>query len=83
MIAPIFNRTLLFFLYDYYPHKVYCGHANKGDGIEIDLKTNALCLQPKAGPNGFPAFFPAMAALGVKPELVLDSGASNISDYRC
>jgi hypothetical protein len=48
-------------------------------GIGIDPATNALCLEPH---GTMPPLIPSLIDMGVKPELVLNGGRSNVSDYR-
>ena len=63
------------------PHRTPdCGHTCKSDRITLDSNaTPALCLNAAPGRD---SLFGGLTAMGVKPELVLDSGNSNISDYR-
>jgi hypothetical protein len=59
---------------------VYCGHTVASDRITLDSNsTPGLCLDPAPGRD---ALFAGMKKVGVKPELCLNGGNSNISDYR-
>ena len=52
---------------------VYCGHSIDASGLAYNPKTGAYCL------NGL---MRDISALGMSPEIVVDSGSSNVSDYR-
>ena len=53
---------------------VYCGHSVGATGLEYDPKLGALCLEGGLLAN--------VSALGIVPEIVVDSGSSNVTDYR-
>eukprot|EP00937_MAST-01D_sp_MAST-1D-sp2_P002748 g2748.t1 len=53
---------------------VYCGHSVGARGLEYDAKLGALCLESGLLAN--------VSALGIAPEIVVDSGSSNVTDYR-
>ena len=56
------------------------GHTVVSNKITIDVdSTPALCLNPAPGRD---SLFGGLRSMGVKPELVLNSGNNNISDYR-
>ena len=59
---------------------VYCGHSANG-GLKVDAKTLALCTDgvPHAGQ---PPLLQALKRQGIAWELVLDSGSSDVDDYR-
>jgi hypothetical protein len=53
---------------------VYCGHSIDGTGLAYDPKQGGYCLNT--------GLMKGIVALGIAPEIVINSGRSNISDYR-
>ena len=57
---------------------LYCGTAvGPGGTLVGDANTAEYCL-PSAGGG----LIPGLKAIGVNPEIVLNSGTNNVSDYR-
>ena len=52
---------------------VYCGHSVTQDGFVLDNAVAALCLNTGLLQN--------ISALGMKPEIIIDSGRSYMTDF--
>lgn len=53
---------------------IYCGHSVGAAGLEVDDKLMALCVDN--------SLLARVAALGIQPEIVVDSGSSDVTHYR-
>ena len=53
---------------------VYCGHSVGPGGLAFDAKLGAYCLDT--------GLLAGIRALGIAPEIVVDSGSSDVVDYR-